>query len=462
MFRKTLTALTLMGVASQGIASALTVTEKVLSPQAATTLTEVAAGTIELQTAQASIASGAIAQFTFTKAPKLPATITAAKSAAGTAQNSTCGALSYSGASNDGKTLNYTTTGTTAAGCKITLTGTKFAIADVGASPIQVSASFSDVGAGIDPALPKDVATITGYPQFVLTAPTKIASLVDVEKDRYELTAASQLKLVTTNSNAATQIDTTTNAQNGTVTGATATSVTYVISGDFSWAENISEDPVVPGFQLASGAIACANAGGTVTVGSGANKPSATAYTFSVNQLDETVCDFTPQNKALKVVLAQQAFSTSGTVAFNDVAATPVAGTQALAATKSGAWGINGASIKVFAVPFGPEVESHSIFVSNKGTATGALTGSMVWNGNDAVSIDLGNVEAGATKYVNVIGALKAAGELPPFGRADIVFTANAPAADITFTAGYNTAAGRTNLFVQQQATIDTISEANN
>jgi hypothetical protein len=52
----------------------------------------------------------------------------------------------------------------------------------------------------------------------------------------------------------------------------------------------------------------------------------------------------------------------------------------------------------------------------------------MVWNGNDAVSIDLGNVEAGATKYVNVIGALKAAGELPPFGRADIVFTANAPA----------------------------------
>jgi hypothetical protein len=101
------------------------------------------------------------------------------------------------------------------------LTGTKFAIADVGASPIQVSASFSDVGAGIDPALPKDVATITGYPQFVLTAPTKIASLVDVEKDRYELTAASQLKLVTTNSNAATQVDTTTNAQNGTVTGAT-------------------------------------------------------------------------------------------------------------------------------------------------------------------------------------------------------------------------------------------------
>jgi hypothetical protein len=90
MFRKTLTALTLMGVASQGIASTLTVTEKVLSPQAATTLTEVAAGTIELATAQASIASGAIAQFTFTKAPKLPATITAAKSAAGTAQNSTC------------------------------------------------------------------------------------------------------------------------------------------------------------------------------------------------------------------------------------------------------------------------------------------------------------------------------------------------------------------------------------
>jgi len=111
-------------------------------------------------------------------------------------------------------------------------------------------------------------------------------------------------------------------------------------------------------------------------------------------------------------------------------------------------------------VPFGPEVESHSIFVSNSGTATGAVTGSMVWNGNDAVEFSLGDVQAKANKYLNVMGALEALGEKPPFGRADLTFTVNAPAAAITMTAAYNTAEGRANLFMAEQANIASISNA--
>ena len=116
--------------------------------------------------------------------------------------------------------------------------------------------------------------------------------------------------------------------------------------------------------------------------------------------------------------------------------------------------------MKVFSVPFGSEVESHSIFVANSGASTGAITGSLAWNGNAAVAFDLGNVQAGANKYLNVMAALDAIGEKPPFGRGDITFTVNSPAADITFTAAYNTAQGRANLYMAEQANMSTLSSA--
>jgi hypothetical protein len=116
--------------------------------------------------------------------------------------------------------------------------------------------------------------------------------------------------------------------------------------------------------------------------------------------------------------------------------------------------------VKVFSVPFGSEVESHSIFVSNKGATTGAISGSVAWNGNAPVAIDLGNVQANANKYLNVMAALEGIGAKPPFGRADITFTVNSPAADITFTAGYTTAAGRANLYMEEQANLSGISNA--
>ena len=116
--------------------------------------------------------------------------------------------------------------------------------------------------------------------------------------------------------------------------------------------------------------------------------------------------------------------------------------------------------MKVFSVPFGSEVESHSIFVANSGASTGAITGSLAWNGNAAVAFDLGNVQAGANKYLNVMAALDAIGEKPAFGRGDITFTVNSPAADITFTAAYNTAQGRANLYMAEQANMSTLSSA--
>ena len=77
MFKKSIIALSLLGVASHGAASTITITggEKVLTPQAATTVVELEANPTVLATAQNSIASGAIAKFTYTKAPSNAAAI---------------------------------------------------------------------------------------------------------------------------------------------------------------------------------------------------------------------------------------------------------------------------------------------------------------------------------------------------------------------------------------------------
>jgi len=466
MFRKSLTALALMGVASHGAASTLaTAGEVVVTPEAAKTLTVVGANDFTLTIVAASVATGSVANITFTKAPANPNTITAAHT-----DTDASGAvvLSYSGATNGGKTLNYTASDVLTATDVITFGGAEFAIADVTSTPITVDASFTDVGTGIDPAAAKlELITLTATNQFGLDVTTDADAVVDVEAARYAFVGADDdIVFATTDTDGDTEA-LALGAQQGTVQGATLTGVTYTLSGDFAWAEDIAEDPVVAGFQLAAGAVACAGGGG-VTEGTGDNAPTATAYTFSTADGTAVTCTLTPQAPASKIVLPTAEFEVSSTVAYTDLAdvavvagASPAlaaaAGTQAVAAEDAGEWTINGAETTVFAVPFGSEVESHSIFVSNSGDTTGAISASMRWNGNDPVVFSLGNIEAGANKYLNIIEALTAAGELPPFGRADITFTVNAPKAAIAITAGYNTANGRTNLFVEDQTPIDTL-----
>ena len=467
MFRKSLTALALMGVASHGAASVLATDagEVVLTPQATTTLTAVQAPIFTLEIEAASIAAGSVANITFTKAPANPNSISV-----GHTDTDVSGdvVLSYSGATNDGKTLNYTASDVLTDGDTISFTGAEFAIADVSSTPITVDASFSSVGSGIDPATAKlELITETATGQFGLSVTADADAVVDVEAARYAFApaVADEITFVTTDTNGSTEAAAL-GTQQGDIVGGTLTGVTYTLTGDFSWAEDIAEDPVVAGFQLAAGAIACVG-GGAVTELAGDDAPTATSYKFSTTTGDSVTCTLTPQAVGSKIVLPTAEFEVSSTVAFTDLADDGVAGadaadaaaagTQAVAAEEAGEWTINGAETTVFAVPFGSEVESHSIFVSNSGATTGAISASMRWNGNDPVVFSLGNIEAGANKYLNIIEALTAAGELPPFGRADITFTVNAPKAAIAITAGYNTANGRTNLFVEDQTSIDTL-----
>lgn len=452
MFKKTLIAVSLLGVASHGAASTLAVTETVASSQGVTTSTVLLANdAITLTTAQASIAAGAVLKLTFSAAPNNATLIDQSSTA-------DCAALSYSGTTNAGKTLNYTLTAAVLTGCAIHFgdddkdgspTGdvpATFDIADVGTTPITVSASFSDIGDGIDPADAVDLMSMATAAQYSVTV-AGTSKIVNVEQERKEFTAG---------------VDDTITISFGDTAGvlevsAAATDVTFAIDGDFGWADDAATAAV---YDVAAGAIDCVNAGaGAVTVGTGAAAPTASLYTFNVAtpaNADVITCTLTPQVGDAAVVLPQDDFDVSGTVGFTDLEG--AAGTQAIASADAGQWGINGASVKVFSVPFGAEVESHSIFVSNSGDTTGAITGRMVWNGNAPVDFSLGNISANANKYLNVMDALGA--DKPAFGRADVTFTVNAPAAAITFTAGYTTAAGRANLFMQQQANIDGLSSS--
>jgi len=452
MFKKTLVALGLTALAGQGMAATITSAGSTVSPQAVSTSVNVNSAT-HVMTTQAIIASGSVLNVSYSAAPSNPSAIT-------TLLGGNCAndSLSYSGATNGGKTLNYTLIDAAAAnipvGCTVTTGadpdagGAKIAVlpafkkADVNTTGIIATSSFTVVGAGVDPT-PAAGANILklGTAQYTLTI-AGANQVVDVAA------TPSKTKFVTGLN------DTITLTHGDLGTGATVAASKIVITGDFSWADN----PAVDGFQLLAGTIAVA--GGGAVVGTGVDKPTATTYTITdatPTNTDAYVVTMTPVAGAKAVALPITTFSATNTIGFSDLASS----TGAFTVTKAaGAFTLNGATVKVFSVPFGSEVESHSIFVSNSGKTTGAITGSMIWNGNPAVEFPLGNIQAGANKYLNVMDALTTAGEKPAFGRADITFTVNAPAADITMTAAYNTAEGRANLFMQEQANIATVSNS--
>jgi hypothetical protein len=245
------------------------------------------------------------------------------------------------------------------------------------------------------------------------------------------------------------------------------------ITGDFSWADNPLTATFDPTTARQSQTPVAISGGATLdTV-----KTTTTSlvfddtnndgtYTLTMTPLvDANLTDADATNDVVAVAIPVQTFTVGTTAAYTDEAkasdgtSAAVAGTQTVAAVAAGAHSLNGASTTIFAVPFGPEIESHNIFISNSGTSTGAITGTLKYAGNTDVEFSLGNVVAGV-QYLNIMSALEALGEKPAFGRADIALTVNSPEADITFTAGYTTATGRSNLFMTQQGNLDTLSSA--
>jgi hypothetical protein len=467
MFKKTIIAATLVGFASAGSASTITVaTPAVKSAQGILTSVGVAGADFVIAS-EVAITSGSTVQVTYNKAPTNPSVISATVAACGTTPT-----VTYAGTTGNGLVLNYTVNNGDAnlpSGCALTFGAVtakapSFAKADVVAGAVTATASWTVVGTGVDPVTtPKTIVSMLGKDQYGLTVTAKADATVDVEAARVAYTVGTSDKITLT------YVD-----FGG---GAEDTKSIITVTGDFAWAD----DPLTPAFDVGTRGAGTTQTPISVTgwaLGDGTTAPLPTATTLSLYKAspannDVAEITFTPLTKDLNgtdivtddilaTALPNSGFTVSQVVSFTDEVASPNtgSGTQSVASASAGAWSLNGASVKVFSVPFGAEVESHSIFVSNKGATTGAISGSVAWNGNAPGLIDLGNVEPNANKYLNVIAALEGIGEKPAFGRADITFTVNSPAADITFTAGYTTAAGRANLFMVEQANMSTISNA--
>ena len=376
-------------------------------------------------------------------------------------------AVTYAGLTNDNKTANFTIVGDDAkspAKCEITAADMHFATADVTAAGITAVSSFTVIGSGVAPSTAVNVLDLTAD-QFSVKVDTAANEKINVNTLRKTYVGGANDTIVFTVKDLA----------DGTTVGASVTAQEITVTGDFSWADDPSTatfDPTTKGnratvpVSIDNGAalVAAKSTTSSLVFSDDGNDGQ---YTITLTPIkDANLLDADPKNDVVAVAIPVQTFTVATKVTYTDEAldatgtAKKVAGAQLVAAKAAGAHALNGASTKIYSVPFGPEVESHSIFVSNSGTSTGAITGNMNWAGNDAVEFSLGNVEAGANKYLNIMAALEALGEKPPFGRADITLTVNAPENQITFTAGYTTATGRANLFMQEQANIATVSNS--
>ena len=412
--------------------------------------------------------NGKSLQITFNKplvAALMPATLAVDASAAG-CDAAAITSLTYAGLTGDNKVANYSIVSDNSkdpGDCKITGAGMHFAKADVTTTGITAVSSFTLIGSGVSPSVSKTVLDLS-KDQFKVTVDTKANEKIDVN-DKRESYAGGD---------ADTVVFTVGDLAGNTTLGATVTALEITVTGDFSWADDPSTAAFDPTTKGNRATVPVAIDQGATFV---AAKSSTTSLVFSDTGNDGTytvtltpikdanLADADPKNDVLAVAIPVQTFTVATKVSYTDEAlaadgsAAKVAGAQIIAAAAAGAHTLNGASTKVFAVPFGPEIESHNIFVSNSGTSTGAITGTLSYAGNDAVDFSLGTANPGVT-YLNIMAALDALGEKPAFGRGDIALTVNAPENDITFTAGYTTATGRSNLFMQQQANIATVSNA--
>jgi hypothetical protein len=412
--------------------------------------------------------NGKSMQITFNKAliPALmPTTLTEDDSAAGCDAGAIT-SVTYAGLTNSNKTANYSFVGDNSkdpGDCIVKVNKMYFAKADLTTSGITAVSSFTLIGSGVSPSISKTVLDLT-KDQFKVTVDTAANEKINVNTARKTYVGDTKDTIVFTVGDLAGA-----DTLGGTVTGQEIT-----ITGDFSWADDPSTtafDPTTAGDRAT---VPVAITGGAAFVAAKSSTSSLVfsdtnndgAYTLTLTPIvNNNLGDADLTDDVNAVAIPVSTYTVGTKVAYTDVsvdalgADKTLAGSQLVAGVAAGAHALNGASTKVFAVPFGPEVESHNIFVSNSGASAGAITGTLNYAGNTAVDFPLGTANPGVT-YLNIVSALAALGEKPAFGRGDISLTVNAPEADITFTAGYTTAAGRANLFMQEQANIATVSNA--
>jgi hypothetical protein len=425
MFKKTLLALAVTGLAGNAMAAADLaggVTTRTVSVEGAGSLTQVAAPAVVL-TFGAEYTVGDFLIFTFAGADLdttvLPTSVNPVNTADAN-DTMTLGLINSSTTSATYRVTELTFDGSnaeTTVGATVTFAAEAdllFDAADVLASG-SVSVTYNattSTGLALDtPAGTDGTATlIDTSTQVTAVVTTPFAETIDVEQDRLAFVDGSDAKttdliLVTpTNDSASTEYD------------ATVTGITYTINGDFSI---LDDDADTAGVQLNNAAAITIGGGGSLTSVDATSivvdHAGVAAQTITIDVSD----DATNANATAVMALAEQTFTVDVNVQYTDHGtdedstnpgvSVATADSDALSGATGGGWDLNGSVVDVPYMPFGPATQP-IIRHTNNGTQTGDISLRYMVEGVDSTWQDGGVLVADAGPGVrNLLTPVKAA-----------------------------------------------------
>lgn len=293
---------------------------------------------------------------------------------------------------------------------QLTLSGIKLSAANLKAGG-KVDATYQVTSAVTNGGYDKETATTvaTVAEQFKVEAGTPVLDAkVDVSNDRkvFENAGLSdKLQINATN--------------NGGSNAATVKSVVYTVNGDFSFLDTDADDKADYAVTSTAGTVAIAKDFQKITVTSTGN--SVPDAEITIEATDGTT------------VIPTQSFTVEADVKYT---ATGAPADQTKSFTFSGgAWKLNGYQDKVSFLPFGSQY-AQSVTVTNRGTVEGAITVELTANGEvetkKLTAVALKNSVTDISKEVAAFAA-----ELGINGNASVNIIVDAPEANISTDAVY-------------------------
>lgn len=431
MFKKTIVALAVVGLASN--ASALTITESTTLGDAVTVQTpaithvatkdDYAASAFFLHL-DANYADGNLIQLTYSGAT-IDETYTFPTSDIALvvdAAPTTCAASQraiFQGFDAPTQTVTYLIDSNAATdGCVLTVPVVKVDGASLGTADTFSVSAVGKTSFGTLETLAATKLIDVAVDNISQAIATPLDEVVDVENGRFDFVGAGTFDTVTITTTEGTNTD----------GAADLLGATHVLTGDFSWTKKTTAGVV------SRVGVAVSNSTNLVVTDTQASWTSAAGTVVNAVVL-------TPQTGDDKTVLPATTFSLATTYTYdNGTDATVINGS--FAAGAAGAWTLNGASITAYGIPNSTAVTPF-LWLQNKGTATGDISVDVICDGAAVPTIAAGTTAAKANTSIAaaVQAGVDAAGTCAAGSRYDAVITVNGPSADITLLAGYKVTA---------------------
>lgn len=444
MFKKTLLALALTGVASVANAADMVVTAENISIEGSATLASVAATNV-VTTLKAEYTVGDTITFTISGAEF----DTAASASAGlvfvlddAADSATAGLLSVTATT---ATFRITTLvdatpgGAVTIDGEATLSGLKFKTASL-ASEGNVTLSYAaatSTGIAIDTGTKAKILA-KKVTQFSSSVTKKLDAVVDVENERKQFVApvgTTPTDTITTDSIVINTLVDNADAPVSAATKATATKAVSVIKGNFAWMESDGTAGISKVELDAAFAVTGAGAGVT-----GINS-EGTEITITSTTVDEVVGTFTVLGKANSKapILSAGDFTVDTAITYTTQAPAKTIVKALKTAEKAGSWTLNGFNQDISFMPFTDDYYQ-SITVANTGELDSNITVDMTANGVTKTHVLAAKAAAKATTNISEeVRQLAVADSIANVGggAAHIKVIVNSPAKDISVSGVY-------------------------